>query len=152
MDFHDKYRDLPECFKLLEIVVIQTDIIGYEFEDCFVKLTKEGLLYIFPGFEWSASGPTVDSPWTRRASLYHDAIYYIANFGVFKGKNSKKIRKIADVLFYNVLREDLKKPKMEWYVAVVVLPVRYTRAELWYRSVRVAGGSYWEAEYEDDSI
>ena len=152
MSFHDKYRDLPDDFKLVEIVSVQTDILGYEFEDCYVKLTKDGMLYIFPGFEWSASGPTVDSPWTRRASLYHDALYYIASQGIFKGKNSKKVRKLTDKLFLKTMKEDLSKPKMEWYVTMVVLPVRHIRCRAWYSTVRIAGWSYWEAELKDDTV
>lgn len=152
MSFHDRYRDLPDDFKLIEMVQIQTDIKGYEYEDCYVKLTKNGMLYIFPGFEWSASGPTVDSPWTRRGSLYHDALYYISLLGVFKGKDSKKVRKKADILFKKTMKEDLNKPKMKWYVASVVLPVRHSRCQIWYSSVRIWGRYYWEAKLKDDTV
>lgn len=152
MNFHEKYRDLPDDFELIEIVTVQTTIVGYEYEDSYVKLTKEGLLYIFPGFEWSASGPTIDSPWTRRASLYHDALYYISNQGTFKGSNSKRVRKLADKLFLLTMKEDLKDPTFSWYEAMVILPVRHIRCRTWYYSVRAAGWAYWEEDLGHDPV
>lgn len=147
MDFHDTYRELPNCFKSLVIEIIQTDILGYEYNDGYVKITKDGTLTIFTGFEWSASGPTIDSPWTRRGSKYHDSIYYLAQEGVFEGKKSSKIRKKADKLLYRTMREDANNPKLIWYVAIAVLPVRYSRCECWYYAVRWAGRSSWESHH-----
>jgi len=144
MDFHDTYRELPDDFKAIETEVIQTDILEYEYNDGYVKLEKNGELTIYVGFEWSASGPTIDSPWTRRGSKYHDALYYLAQKGVFKGRDSKKVRKIADKLLYHTMKKDANNPKMRWYKAMFVLPVRYTRCELWYNAVRLRGHTRWE--------
>ena len=143
MSFHDTYRELPENFKSLEVEVFQTDILGYQFNDGYVKLQKDGKLTTYTGFEWSASGPTIDSPWTRRATKYHDALYYLAQQGVFSGKGSKKVRKKTDKLLYKVMKKDANTPKLSWYKAMFVLPVRYARCEIWYNAVRWRGHTRW---------
>ena len=143
-DFHETYRELPNDFKSLVAETIQTDILGYEFDDGYVKLEKDGNLTMFVGFLWSASGPTIDSPWTRRGTKYHDALYYLGQFGVFKGKDSKKIRKKSDKLLHSVMKEDANTPKLSWYKAIFVLPVRYSRCRIWYTAVRLRGHKSWE--------
>jgi len=144
MDFHDTYRDLPNFFKSLYTETFQTDILGYEFDDGYVKVEKDGKVTTNFGFEWSASGPTIDSPWTRRGSKYHDAIYYLGQKGVFKGKGSRKVRKKADKLLYRTMKKDANTPKLKWYKAIIVLPVRYLRCETWYNVVRWRGHKHWE--------
>ena len=73
------------------------------------------------GFIWSASGPTLDTPDTMRASLVHDALYALIRCG---GLDKRQARKVADRNFYRLLRED----GTPWW-----------RASLWYRAVRMAG-------------
>ena len=83
MDFHDTYRELPNDFESLQDETISTDVLWYEYDDGYVKIDAAGNLTMYEGFVWSASGPTIDSPWTRRGSKYHDAIYYLSQRGVF---------------------------------------------------------------------
>ncbi|NRA92795.1 MAG: hypothetical protein HRU26_08940 [Psychroserpens sp.] len=128
-DFHDRYVETEKGFKLLETISIQTDIKGFSLHTEFVSLTVDGLLTIRAGFLWNASGPTIDTKNTREATCYHDAIYVLANFGLFNGPCSQSVRKKADVLMYRMLR----KNGMMWI-----------RAKIWYRSVRMFGNSYWE--------
>jgi len=144
MSFHDTYRELPSCFKSLEDETFLTFILGFGYDDGYVKIEKGGSLTTYEGFEWSASGPTIDSPWTRRATKYHDALYYLSRKGVFKGPRSKEVRKKADKLMYRIMKYESNNPKMSWYKAILVLPVRYTRCECWYNAVRWRGHKSWE--------
>ncbi len=128
-DFHEKYLETDEDFRLITTISIQVDILGYEIETEFVSLTKEGVLTMKAGFRWNASGPTIDTLNTREASCYHDALYELANHGAFLGEHSKCVKKKADLLMYRTLR----KNGMFWL-----------RAQAWYRSVRLMGFRYWE--------
>lgn len=143
MSFHDTYRELPDDFKSLEDETFQTLVLGFEYDDGYVKIERDGNLTMYKGFEWSASGPTIDSPWTRRGTKYHDALYYLSGRGVFEGNRSKEIRKKADKIMYHIMKYEANNPKMSWYKAMVVLPVRYTRCECWYNAVRWRGHTRW---------
>ena len=97
-----------------------------------------GFLLIRPGYQWDgASGPTRDR-WfcgrynAVRGPLVHDALYEIIRLllGPLTKENTKeykRLRKVADVEFLKVLKED----KMPWW-----------RRHLWYRVVRWFGWDY----------
>jgi hypothetical protein len=127
--FHGRYKETDEGFELLEEISIQTGIIGFEADTKYVSLTVFGLLTIRVGFVWNASGPTVDSLNTREASCYHDAVYSLADAGVFLGPYSSAVKIKADNLLYDMLR----KNGMSWL-----------RAQVWHKSVSLFGSSYWE--------
>jgi len=143
MNFHKKYVKTTPHWKVIsaEFLLTITDKIktglkGYSYEDEFVKLTTEGDLTVKRGWLWGASGPTADGPeWcgkqTRKGSCYHDAFYHISNQEIFKGDNSKFVRKLADKLLYRMLKEE-----SSWY--------SWPRNYLWYLSVRAAGWRNWE--------
>ena len=53
--------------------------------DGFIFLNKAGLLTIYKGYCWDgASGPTIDTKSTMRASLVHDALYQLMRAGKLK--------------------------------------------------------------------
>lgn len=66
-------------------------------------LYRDGQLTIHAGYEWDgASGPTIDTPSTMRASLVHDALYEL----IRKGLLDIKYKEHADRLFYSVMLQD----------------------------------------------
>lgn len=121
-------------FILIGEYAIKTKIVGFEYEDAYVKLTEDGLLVIKDGFGWEASSIAYDNEYTRRASLVHDALYWIADHGGFG--EAYYVREIADKLLYRIFWQDTP-----WYLKWT--GVGWFRARLWYRSVRIGGKSYW---------
>jgi len=109
----------------------QTLIFNKTFENHHIALRKNGLLTVKPGFDFNASGPTIDTKSCREASLVHDAIYYLSDKGVFKGENSEKMRGIADKLLYNICVENGM-----WKF----------RAKAWLKTLIIFGGWSWESE------
>lgn len=84
----------------------------------WISLDQSGLLVIRAGYAWDgASGPTIDSKSSMRASLVHDALYQLLR----AGKLSFETRAAADRMM-----EDLCVADGMW---------RW-RARLWWASVR----------------
>lgn len=116
----------------------QTSIIGFEYEDYLIKLTKDGMLTVYPDFPFNASGPTLDRFFgffkkrmrkIRRGVCFHDAGYYISQMGVFKGPKSKYVKQQFDDMFGDMMIED-----GVWSV----------RSDVWENSVEKFGNSSWE--------
>ena len=128
IEFHLKYKDTDDDFELTEDLKIKTLITGFISNTKYVSIDIHGNLYIRKGFKWNASGPTIDSLNTREATCYHDALYELSNHSAFK-LCSYRIRLEADDLLYKTLRENGM-----WWI----------RAQVWHKSVRMCGGSYWE--------
>ena len=131
IEFHLKYKDTDDDFELTEDLKIKTLITGFISNTKYVSLDIYGNLYIRKGFKWNASGPTVDTPNTREATCYHDALYTLANAHAFKGPHSADVREKADYILYKVLREN----GMCWL-----------RAQFWHKGVRAIGSRYWETK------
>ena len=77
-----------------------------------VELTKEGLLTIKKGFAWDgASGPAFDTRSFMRASLVHDALYYLMRQEVL----DRKWRDEADLLMKEIcLADGMWKVRAWW--------------------------------------
>jgi len=138
MNFHKKYkritpwwRVISQEFKLLEQHSRQTLIFNKPYEDEQVKLHKNGLLTIKPGFLWGASFLTIDTPSSREASCVHDGLFYLSDKGLFKGKDSEGIRKISDDLLYKICIEN---GMYSW------------RAKTWHTVLRKFSGIAWESD------
>ena len=85
----------------------------------FVELKTNGLLTMKIGFFWDgASGPTINSPSSRRAACIHDGLYRLAQKKLISGETN---RRKTDRIFYDYLRADGM-----WKF----------RAKIWWRSVR----------------
>ena len=85
----------------------------------FVELRTNGLLTLKIGFFWDgASGPTIDSPSSRRAAAIHDGLYRLAQKKLIGGELN---RKKTDRIFYEYLLND---------------GMMKFRAKVWWRSVR----------------
>jgi len=78
----------------------------------FCSMFMDGRLVICEGYCWDgASGPTIDTPSTMRASLVHDALYQLIRLGQIPFSEVTK----ADDLFYRILREDGMSRFRAWY-------------------------------------
>lgn len=89
----------------------------------YVKLSQSGDLVILKGYAWNgASGPTIDTKSSMRASLVHDALYQLIRLGQLKPEDKKK----ADELFLALCLEDGMFP---------------IRAKLWFLGVKDFGKS-----------
>jgi hypothetical protein len=88
----------------------------------WVELTQGGLLKIREGYAWDgASGPTVDTRSSMRASLAHDALYQLERAGHL----GQEFRIVADKLLHDLCVTDGMWP---W------------RAKLWLIAVRKFAG------------
>ena len=90
-----------------------------------------GTLTVLAGFMWDgASGPTIDSQATRRAALFHDALYSL----IRKGLIPQEYKVDADKLLRDLMLEDKQTP------------FGFFRAWYYYAGVRVFGGSSCKLE------
>jgi len=138
MNFHKTYtRISPWWIFIRQEFVLeithhrQTLIFNKSYDDNNVALRKNGLLTIKPGFDFGASGPTIDTKSSREASCVHDAVYYLADKGVFEGDSSQKMRGIADDLLYKICIENGM-----WKF----------RAKAWLKTLTIFGGFAWESD------
>jgi hypothetical protein len=115
---HIKYK-CGYKYQLYNDYIIKTDIRNdsdiYTF---YIYLFKDGTLVIKKGYAWDgASGPTIDTKSSMRASLVHDALYQLIRYGLL----SISYRNHIDMLFKVILIED---------------GMNKVRANLWYKSVK----------------
>lgn len=135
MTFHSKYRRINKWYQksmfcLKMDVDYQTDIVGYTYEDEYIKLDRYGKITLKEHFVWGASGLAYDTKSSREGSCIHDGIYYLSQVGVFdEAPNNNALRAIADdlILYYCL------KNKM-WKI----------RAHSWYKLLRAFGGKAWQ--------
>lgn len=138
MDFHKIYTKISPWWKFIRQEFVlesthhrQTLILNKSFDNGKIALRKNGLLTIKPGFDFGASGPTIDTKSSREASCVHDAIYYLSHKGLFEGDDSRKMRGIADKLLYNICVEN---GMYKW------------RAKAWLKTLEIFGGFSWESD------
>lgn len=136
--FHNKYKKISpwwkfirQEFELLEPHTERGPVWGYEYEDDQVKLTANGFITAKVGFRWGASGPTIDTKSSRRASCFHDAYFYLSDKGIFKGARSKKILNVVNLYMHQMMIQD----GMWEY-----------RANAWFNSLDKFSHYAWESE------
>ena len=109
-------------YRLLEDEEFDTGITGIYASTEYLTIFDTGLMVVKKGYCWDgASGPTLDTEDTMRASLGHDALYQMISLGIL----SKAHREAADKLLRKWLIED---------------GMVHARAQLWYEGVRAFGG------------
>jgi hypothetical protein len=85
----------------------------------WITLDVDGNLTIRAGYAWDgASGPTIDTKDSMRASLVHDALYQCIRLGLL----DESFREAADNIFQRMCREDGMFGPRAW---------------LWYHAVRI---------------
>lgn len=117
------YRELKKYkYQLCEDFMYLTNIKGFEVDLEYLKLDVDGALTIMKYYAWDgASGPTLDSPASMRASLVHDALYQLMRLE--KVTQDQVI--VADKLFRKMLLDDGMGAFRAWY---------------WYTGLRLANG------------
>lgn len=123
-----EYKKINDEKYKYELTRLHNDYTGIkretESKGRYITLYDSGVISIKEGYRWDgASGPTIDCEESMRASLLHDALYQLMRVGFL----SKQYRKEADLLFYQVLRED---------------GMNFFRALYYYWAVRLFGGGY----------
>jgi len=108
--------------KTVKLFVVNTGLkVKESIRTRFLTLFTSGLLFIEIGYAWNgASGPTIDTKSSIRASLVHDALYQLIRMGLLPLSYRAEI----DRLFRRILIED---GMWRW------------RAYMWYRAVRRLG-------------
>ena len=90
-------------YQLAEYYEIQTEILGYDIDLGFLKITEAGILAFFTGYAWDgASGPTIDTKSSMRGSLVHDGLYQLMRSGCLP----LTYRRYADSLLQSICKED----------------------------------------------
>ncbi len=89
----------------------------------YIELASNGTLHIRTGFAWDgASGWTIDTKSSMRASAVHDALYKLIRIGRL---DRVGVREQADEEFLRLCLED---GMWKW------------RARVWFRALRIGGG------------
>ncbi len=89
----------------------------------YITMATNGTLHIYAGFAWDgASGWTIDTESSMRASVVHEALYKLIRMGRLC---EVKVREEGDEEFYRLCLED---GMWEW------------RARVWFRALRIGGG------------
>jgi len=90
-------------YQLAEDYTIYTNLVGYQANTEFIKLTLTGILTIKQGYAWDGpSGPTIDTPDFMRGSIVHDALYQLLRQGLLPQEE----RRFVDKLLQDICLED----------------------------------------------
>lgn len=116
-----RYKDAKNYkYQLLANWSVQTKIEGNAARiENFIELRQDGLLIIQAGYCWDgASGPTIDTKSSMRASLAHDALYQLERAGHL----GQEWRAAADDLLYRLCVQD---GMWKWRAKMWLLGVRH---------------------------
>lgn len=99
-------------YQLSEDYVIQTDILGYEYDSQFLSLTKQGLLTIRSAYAWDgSSGPAKDDKTNMEGSLVHDALYQLMRQSAIP----RTYRNYSDKLYSKICKSNGMNRFRAWY-------------------------------------
>ena len=117
-----KYRELKGYkYQLVDRVVVDTGLpveLYGSIHTEYIILRRTGRLFIKPGYCWDgASGPTIDTQNTFKASLVHDALYQLMRERLILQRHRKHVDEL--------LRKMLIEAGMSKF-----------RASIWYWAVR----------------
>ncbi len=88
-------------YQLIEDYSCSTGIIGWEYENDWVKLTREGLLTLKKGYAWNGANCFPDLESIIKPSAVHDALYQLGRLKVLP----YQCKNIADMLLYKMCLE-----------------------------------------------
>jgi hypothetical protein len=121
--YHRKYR-----YKTLsEYKDYFAALSGVSFVHRYVSCTN-GILKIEENYAWDgATGVIFDSYYLMKASLIHDALYQMMREGLL---DRKKYRKVADKIFYSVMKDSKVNPirRRLLYIGVRLFGKKYTKS------------------------
>lgn len=108
----DNHYELLNRYSIIINICPEQDI-NYN----IMSLSRDGLLSLDEGFKWDgASGPAIDTKDFMRASMIHDALYFLLRIGDLP----VSYRKQADLLLYQMCRADGMPILRAWYVYYAV--------------------------------
>ena len=111
-----KYREGYK-YQVYEDEEFKTGIYGLNATTDFIDLYANGIMIVRHGYAWDgASGPTIDTRNSMRASLLHDAGYQLMREGILR----LDYKGYFDDEFYRILRKS---------------GMSYLRALVWYNAV-----------------
>lgn len=102
---------------------IQTDILGFNIDEKFFKLTPDGILTVKIGYSWDGASKCPDINSILRGSLFHDVLYQMMRMKLMAREHRKK----ADQILEELCIED---GMWKWFAHYVV-----------YKAVRKFGAS-----------
>jgi len=111
------YQKVTYYYKITRPYKIRTNVRGYECVTPFIRLDKDGVLYVSKDYAWDGpSGPTVDTKSSLAASLVHDVFYQLMRLGLLprscRAEADKELRRIG-------IDKGMFPPRAEmWYIAV----------------------------------
>jgi len=122
---YKKIKHLKYKYEVVEYYSCQLKfILGYTVTDRYFSITDSGFLTVLPGYKWDgASGPTIDTRNTVRASCVHDVLYQCMRCRYLP----QLVKNASDKELSRIMKEDWK-PK--------------TIAAHWWNSIR-SGYFYW---------
>ena len=121
-------------YQLAEDYSHKTNVIGYDIETEFIRLTLVGILFIRSGYAWDGpSGPTFDTKNSMRGSLVHDALYQLMR----QGHIPQEFRLYADEILRDICVED---------------GMSEIRADLWEKAVNIFASAAANPENEKDVL
>lgn len=99
-----EYHDIDGSYELLKKYSIVINILPpHDINYGFMSLSQHGVLNFGIGFRWDgASGPAIDTQSFMRASMIHDALYFLLRVGDLP----ISYRKDIDLLLYQICRDD----------------------------------------------
>ncbi len=106
----------------MERVSVDTPyVVGAKIKAPFIRMGKTGRMMVLKGYCWDgASGPTIDTKSTMRASLVHDCCYQLIREKWLPSAVWKDNKAKADTLFYHLLLEDgMPKWRAKYYYQAV---------------------------------
>lgn len=94
------------------VKVMGTGVVGVDYDDAYMRLRRDGTLYVKPGYKWDGrSGPAIDTADSMRSSVVHDALYQLIRTNVV----SRKFRRQADRTMLRLDKEDGVNWFRRWY-------------------------------------
>ena len=134
-------------YQLVKSVTVTTKILPeFYINTRYITLSKGGTLHLGVGFAWDgASGWTIDTKSSMRASAVHDALYKLIRMGRLA---EDKVREQADEEFYRIMVEDIEaiaeaKFSNKWgskILKAAYIKLGKARARVWFRALRIGGG------------
>jgi hypothetical protein len=117
------YRELTSYkYQLVKKFRYQTGILGFDIDLEYIKLDSNGNLTVLKNYAWDgASGPTINTLNSMRASLVHDVLYQLLRM---KELTQDQVI-VSDKLFRKILIKDGMNSFRAWY---------------WYKGLRLANG------------
>jgi hypothetical protein len=129
-----KYRECKYKYQLVEDVMRQTNITGFDVSQPFFYLKPNGMLGVRVGYSWDGpSGPTLDTKDALKPSLYHDVLYQM----IRKELLPLSCKEVADELFYVLCIEN---------------GMLKARANIWYQVLQSFGRWFCDPESDKEDI